>query len=295
MLTKIANFDPENRILSMGLKSSNSPDLSVIISTYNSEDYLEKVIWSYSCQQFKNFEIIVADDGSGPDTKELIDNLKPKINFNIHHVWHADRGFQKTEILNKAILAANSSYLVFSDGDCLARNDFLEVHMNYREKGYFLSGGYHKLPMEVSRQVTKEDILNQNCFDVNWLKSKGMPSSFKNFKLTKSKKLSNFLNFITPTTATWNGHNSSGWKDDILKVNGFDERMKYGGEDRELGERLMNLGIKTKQIRYSAICVHLDHPRGYVNQEDIDKNNAIRKITREEKKTYTDHGISNRH
>jgi hypothetical protein len=64
-----------------------------------------------------------------------------------------------------------------------------------------------------------------------------------------------------------------------LAVNGFDERMQYGGEDRELGERLFNYGIRSKQIRYSAICVHLDHARGYVNAEAIAKNKAIRQIT----------------
>ena len=83
-----------------------------------------------------------------------------------------------------------------------------------------------------------------------------------------------------------------GWTSDILKVNGFDERMQYGGQDRELGERLVNSGIKGKQIRYSAICVHLDHPRGYKTQESIDYNRSIRKNTRDTKSTYTKFGIN---
>ena len=74
------------------------------------------------------------------------------------------------------------------------------------------------------------------------------------------------LNVLTPTKASWNGHNASGFKADIVKVNGFDQRMQYGGQDRELGERLIHSGYKSKQLRYSAIVVHLDHKRGYKNQ-----------------------------
>ena len=99
------------------------------------------------------------------------------------------------------------------------------------------------------------------------------------------------LNFLTPTTPSWNGHNASGWKEDILAINGFDERMQYGGQDRELGERLVNYGVKSKQIRYSTVCLHLDHPRGYAIPESIKKNKNIRKETQVKLKKWTDFGI----
>jgi hypothetical protein len=147
------------------------------------------------------------------------------------------------------------------------------------------------LPMEISSQITKEDVALGNCFDLKWLKKQGLPSSFKNNKLTAKGLKKRLLNAITPTNASWNGHNASGWKEDILAINGFDERMQYGGQDRELGERLFNLGINSKQIRYSAVCVHLDHPRGYKNEVTIAKNKAIRKNTRDAKKAWTPYGI----
>ena len=77
-----------------------------------------------------------------------------------------------------------------------------------------------------------------------------------------------------------------------MAVNGFDERMQYGGQDRELGERLFNLGIKSKQIRYNAVVIHLDHPRGYKNEASIKKNKAIRKYTRDQKVVRTPYGIN---
>ena len=104
--------------------------------------------------------------------------------------------------------------------------------------------------------------------------------------------MASILNSVTPTKRTWNGHNSSCWKSDALRVNGFDERMRYGGEDVEFGYRLVNSGLVAKQIRYLAPCLHLDHPRGYVNEEDLCTNLAIRKSTLNDKVRFTNHGIN---
>jgi glycosyltransferase involved in cell wall biosynthesis len=266
-------------------------EISVIISTYNSPAWLEKVLWGYECQTFKNFEVVIADDGSGEPTRQLIERFKHESLLKIVHVWHEDRGFQKSEILNKATVAASGDYLVYSDGDCIPRRDFIEVHHQKAEPGYFLSGGYFMLPMDTSKAITKEDIANGNAFDVTWLRANGLPSTFKTMKLTSHGMKERFMNFITPTKPTWNGHNASGWKKDIVAVNGYNEQMQYGGQDRELGERLVNLGIRGKQIRYSAICIHLDHKRGYKTPESIRKNQNIRKETRQRKKVWTESGI----
>ena len=265
--------------------------ISVIMSTYNSVQWLEKVLWGFSIQTITDFEIIIADDGSKAETKEKIEALRKLITVPIIHVWHEDNGFQKSKILNKAIIAATGDYLIFTDGDCIPRKDFVATHLKYSQKGYFLSGGYFKLPMTISESITKEDIFNQNCFDVNWLKYNDIISSSKTIKFKASGFLASFLNFITPTKSSWNGHNSSGWKADLVAINGFNQEMQYGGQDRELGERLFNNGVKSKQIRYSAICVHLDHARCYVNQATWDKNFAIRKSTRKNKVIKAQIGI----
>jgi glycosyltransferase involved in cell wall biosynthesis len=265
--------------------------ISVVISTYNAVPWLEKTLWGYHNQAFKNFEIVIADDGSGPETKELLEAMTEIVSFPIIHVWQEDEGFQKSRILNKAILACNAEYIVMSDGDCIPRKDFLQVHQDNKEPGYFISGGYFKLPMDISEMINKEDVLSGVCFEKKWLKERGLKKSFKNNKLTKKKSKAKFLNKITTTNPTWNGHNASGWKKDILTVNGLDERMQYGGQDRELGERLMNLGIKGKQYRYSAICLHLDHKRGYKNEESISKNLAIRAEVKKNNITFTPFGV----
>ena len=262
------------------------------MSTYNAEEWLEKVIIGFAQQTFSNFEIVIADDGSQKSTKDLIDVMRLNTGLAIQHIWQEDEGFQKCRILNKAIIAANGDYLIFTDGDCIPRADFIENHLKFREKGFFLSGGYYKLPLKVSQKITKKDIESQNCFKISWLAANGLRRSTKNLKLITRGFISSFLNSVTPTNASWNGHNSSAWKTDLLAVNGFDEQMQYGGEDRELGERLFNLGLKSKQIRYNAICIHLDHDRGYVNEATWKKNAEIRKFTKENKVVRTAHGIA---
>ncbi|MDH7447008.1 glycosyltransferase family 2 protein [Aquimarina sp. 2201CG14-23] len=268
-----------------------SPEISVIISTYNQPAWLYKVLVGYECQSINNFEVIIADDGSNEETKKIISTFSKIAKFRLTHIWHEDQGFRKTVILNKAIKVANAKYLLFTDGDCIPRNDFVETHLRLREVGWFLSGGYFKLPKNISELISEKHIKSQSCFEANWLIEQGLKSSFKLNKLTSKGVKERFLNAVTPTKATWDGMNVSGWKKDILLVNGFDERMQYGGEDREIGERLFNLGIKAKQIRYSAICIHLYHERGYVQPEMITKNKAIRKVTKRDTVIRTPFGI----
>jgi glycosyltransferase involved in cell wall biosynthesis len=265
--------------------------VSVIISTYNNPAWLEKVIWGYECQTYKNFELIVADDGSSQPTFDLLERFKKTSRLPIIHVWHPDNGFQKSAILNKAIEASTTNYLIFSDGDCIPRNDFVNVHVTRATPGHFLSGGYFMLPLQTSYAITREHIITGDAFDIHWLYAHGLKKTYKALKLTSKGIQQEILNNITPTKATWNGHGASGWKTDIVAVNGFNEDMQYGGQDREFGERLMNSGIKGKQIRYSAIVVHLDHKRGYNTPESIAKNKRIRTETRKYGKVWTPSGI----
>jgi glycosyltransferase involved in cell wall biosynthesis len=265
--------------------------LSAIMSTYNQPAWLEKVIWGFAAQSHRDFELIVADDGSGDETRQTIDRLRTETGLTIRHVWHEDGGFRKCAILNRAIVEAQSDYLVFTDGDCIPRHDFLAQHARFAEPGYMLSGGAVRLPMQLSHVIKRDDILTGRAHHIAWLRSHGMPLSPKLFKLTAMPRLATLLDRITTTKPTWNGGNASTWKENLLRVNGLDERMEYGGEDRELGERLIHLGLHSKSLRYRAVCVHLDHARGYVREEALARNREIRRQTRHTHAVWTAHGI----
>lgn len=264
---------------------------SVVVSTYNQPAWLRKVLAGYAAQTTLDFELVVADDGSRDETREMLAALAPALPFRLEHVWHPDEGFRKCAILNRAIRAARSDYLVFSDGDCIPRADFVATHLARREPGRFLSGGYFKLPRAVSAAITEDDVASGRAFDPGWLAARGVPRDHKVWKLSARGAIAAALDALTPARASWNGHNASGWRRDLEHVNGFDERMQYGGEDRELGERLEHAGIRGKRVRYKAVVVHLDHDRGYVEPGMVMRNRAIRAETKRRRATWTEHGL----
>ena len=268
----------------------NEGSIGVIISTYNNPRWLEKTLWGYLYQTHKPDEILIADDGSGEDTFRVIESFKDKLP--IKHLWHEDQGFRKTRILNIALLEAKSDYLIFTDQDCIPRRDFVEVHRLHAKEGQFLSGGYFRLPLGISVSLGKDDISTGRAFSLAWLRNKGLPLSIKCMKLTRFPFDANSMNKITTARSTWNGMNASGWREDLLAVNGFNEEMRYEGEDRELGIRMNNYGIKSRQIRYSAIVLHLDHKRPYKNQEDWDKNLRIIQETKKTRRIKTPFGLN---
>jgi glycosyltransferase involved in cell wall biosynthesis len=276
-----------------GATAGNTPTrVTVVVSTYNQPRWLAHVLCGYAQQDFSNMDIVIADDGSGPETGRAIEEARAQSGVNIEHVWHEDKGFRKCAILNRAIVHSPSPYLIFTDGDCIPRRDFVSTHVSRARHGHFLSGGYFKLPLGLSRAITTGDIVSGRVFSPLWLKSRGVPGGLKLLKLSARGTGAAILEMLTPTKATWNGHNSSGWKTDIVAANGFDERMEYGGEDRELGERMMNAGVKPLQIRYSAVCVHLDHARAYRNDAALARNMAIRQYTARTRATRTEFGIT---
>ncbi|MGD8240334.1 MAG: glycosyltransferase family 2 protein [Armatimonadota bacterium] len=264
---------------------------SVLVSTYNSPEWLEKALWGYSSQTYADFEVVIADDGSTDETRELVERMRGETELAIRHVWHEDQGYRRQTILNRALEAAEGSYVICTDGDCIPRRDFVQAHCERARRGCFLSGGYCKLPMDLSRAIGKDDILSGRCFDPAWLARRGLQGRSELRKLRAGGIRAWLLNALTTTQATWNNCNSSGWMADLVAVNGFDERMQYGGADRELGERLVRHGIRPMHIRYDAIVVHLDHARGYADPESREKNRAIRRENAEEGVTVTEYGI----
>ena len=267
-------------------------DVTVIFSTYRQPQWLEKTLCGFAHQTHREFEVIVADDGSGDDTAEAIRNARRGSGLEIGHVHQEDRGFRKCRILNKAVAVARGEYLIFTDGDCIPQPEFVARHVELAEPRRFLSGGLLRLPLGLSHNIRPADIAAGRCFSASWLRGRGMPLTYKLLKLTAGTGFGAVLDRISPATAGWNGHNASGWKADILAANGFDERMGYGGEDRELGERLENAGIRGKRIRHRVTCLHLDHPRGYVDARVRAANLAIRRDTRRTRRTRTAHGIA---
>jgi glycosyltransferase involved in cell wall biosynthesis len=266
--------------------------VAVIITTYNQPAWLQKVLWGYSGQSTSAFDIVIADDGSGAETRLVIEQARAEFGDRLSHVWQEDRGFRKCEILNRAIVSSSADYLIFTDGDCIPGRQFVQRHIELAEPAHFLSGGVVWLERELSEAISRDDVLQGRVEDVRWLKQRGWRGGRRRLRLVRHQGLAALLDALTPTGATFNGHNASVWRDALIAVNGFDAEMGYGGLDRALGERLRNFGLQGKQVRHRAVCFHLDHDRPYRKPEVLRRNREIRNRIRSSRETRAHCGIA---
>ncbi|MBZ0201141.1 MAG: glycosyltransferase [Ignavibacteriaceae bacterium] len=237
------------------------PDVSVIISFYNKIDYLKLLLAGFERQSFRSFEIIIGDDGSKEDVTEEIEKLTTKLSFPLKHLWQEDKGFRKNKMLNKTITAAAAPYLIFIDGDCVPHKEFVKEHTNAAQGGFCLTGRRVNLSSKITADLSEKNVsegflekslslipdgLFGNSYDVE-----------KGFYF-KSNILRNYFNKKKRGLL---GCNFSIHKEEILKINGFDERYEAPsiGEDTDIQFRLELNGVKIKSLNNIAVQYHLYH------------------------------------
>lgn len=258
--------------------------VSIMVSTYNWPEALERCIQTILSQTRLPDEILIADDGSKEETKLLIEKLKIQSSVPIVHIWHPDEGFRLSVIRNKAIEAAKSEYIIQIDGDILLDPHFISDHLSLVEKNHFLCGSR----VWVDQNQSKELLEQKGSIKVDRSK---FPMSFILNSL-RSKVLSKFLadRYKKNQPAILRGCNMSFWKEDLLAVNGYNESIQgWGSEDSEMAFRLMNKGVKKRFLKFAAVAYHLYHKEN--NKDNLSKNDQILKSTIDEKKIWTDYGI----
>jgi len=266
-------------------------EVSVILSTCDDLASLEKVVWGYFKQSFQDFELIVADDGLGPDPSVCLPRLQRDTALKIRHLRDESSGGCKCAVLNSAIEQAAGSYLVFSEDRCIPRWDFLEVHVRLARPRRFLSGSSTPLPALLSRQIAREDVIAGRATDAPWLAQRGLGKESGVGALAWGPRWAGLLDtFFTPSVA-WNSANASCWKSDLLDVNGFDERIECGTLDRELGDRLHNAGVRGKQVRHRAVCVRLYCASQVLPRQTLERNLTLSSEIRRTRSTWTPFGI----
>jgi glycosyltransferase involved in cell wall biosynthesis len=264
--------------------------IAVILSTYNWPRALELSLWGYAVQTYRSFQVVVADDGSGPETAETIERMRRETGLEIVHVWHEDRGFRKSEILNRAILATDCEYLIFSDGDTIPHRDLVERHRSFAEPGRYLAGGYVKLTAAVSERIGVEEVRSGRAVSLRWLWAQGLRPGRRALRFVP-QRWGALLDRITTTPPNWHGNNASTWREHLIAVNGFDMEMGYGGQDAALGDRLRNLGIQPKRIRHRVPAVHLYHERPWQDLEGMRRIGEMRRQIRATGDCWTPSGI----
>jgi glycosyltransferase involved in cell wall biosynthesis len=272
--------------------SMSDPAVTVILSTYNNMAALVRSLHGYEVQTRSDFEIVLADDGTSPDQLALLEDYLSGSPLKVRLVWHEDRGYRRSTALNRGIAAARTPLLILSDADIIPRMDFIESHLALSEPGSFVGGGSHlDLPDELVQQLSPEEILTNRCFEVEWLKAKGVLNRKLQDRLGTPPWLVPVKDFFTPRRNAFNGSNTSFWKEDAIRVNGFDEDWGYGGQDRDFGCRLMNAGVKCSRRRYSLVCIHQTHPRPYRDPEAVAANKARLRSRCRSKLTWVEKGL----
>jgi glycosyltransferase involved in cell wall biosynthesis len=233
------------------------PAVSLVVAVYQREDFLEKVLASLTNQTYLDFEVAIADDGSGPDIAEVISRYASQFSYPIRHVWHEDDGFRKTIIVNEAVKQSVGDYLVFIDGDCVLHHRFLERHFKRRRPNQVLSGRRVMFDSALTERVTTEDIRSRRVERLSyWWSHAGRIDRWNGFYLPFIHQLRNLGRGDYEIV----GSNFSVHKTDFFRVNGYDERIIGRGlEDNNLCRRFVNSGIAVRTITREALQYHLFH------------------------------------
>ena len=234
----------------------------MIIAVYNAVREMELALAGYSQQSAQDFEIIVADDGSGPEMAAMIETFSRDFHFPIKYLHQPDEGFRKCRILNQAIRASLGNYLIFADGDCIPHSHFVEAHLENSRPGTVLCGRRVNLCRQFSQGLTVNDVLSgrleRGALGLAWDRLMGRITHWEEGLIIKSQALRNGIRRSDPVLF---GCNFSLEKSLMERINGFNEDfVEYGAEDTELQHRLHLAGAQIRWVRNQAIQYHLFHP-----------------------------------
>ncbi len=252
------------------------------MAVYNQPQYLELVLWGFSRQTFKNFEVVISDDGSNNSIKTMLENLKPQLPYEVSYTWQNDLGIRKTKALNEGIKIAKGDYLIFTDPDCVPHKDFVLEHIKNQQKGRYLIGRRVKWGKRFTSMMTKDKILDGYHERLSlgllfYILIGDIKHAIKGLKIN-SNLLHRLIDYGKVRYLF--GSNFSIFKEDILKVNGWNEEfagaLKY--EDVELDSRLKKFGFSPISVKYKALTYHLYHPSRHTETlkekfEEVERSN----------------------
>ncbi|MBL0742126.1 glycosyltransferase family 2 protein [Chryseolinea lacunae] len=247
------------------LVHSIAGEVSLVITTYNRKDALELVLLSIQNQSVLPTEVIVADDGSRHDTRDLVEAYAKTFPVPLHHCWHEDDGFRLSAIRNRAIARARCAYIVMIDGDIILHKHFIRSHKKHARKGVFLQG---------SRVLLQEAVTQKALHDKNIAFSFFTPGVKNRMNALYLPALSGLVSYLNKDLFAIRGANLSFWRDDIVRVNGFNEDfVGWGREDNEFMVRMQNNNIQCWKMKLEGFGFHLYHPEN--SRTMLPQNQAI--------------------
>ncbi|MEM8679766.1 MAG: glycosyltransferase [Planctomycetota bacterium] len=246
---------------------------TVIISTYKNPVALRRCLLGFAVQTRTDFDVFVIDDGSGPETKDVLED--PQLcSLNMRYLWHADKGFRKNLLLNRAIALCESDYLIFCDGDCIPRDDFVANHLRFARPQHYVSGTRVEVPETTHRHFSDHDICSGRVFDPDYLCRQDRCLSRFRWRMGRHPWQMKVGDLLTTRFFVFHGSNAGAWREDLLRINGFDEQLTWGSDDRDVGARLKNVGVGSVFKKFSLVQLHLGHGRGWADPVRSAQNRA---------------------
>ncbi len=247
--------------------------IAVVVTTYNRPDALAAVLVGYAAQADRDFELLIADDGSTTDTRNIVESFRDRCGVPMEHIWHEDLGFRAAAIRNRAVARTCADYIVFTDGDCVPPYDFVRAHRRLAERGRFVAGNRVLLSESFTRQVLDERRPIHAWHGWQWALARLRGEVNRWLPLLR---LSSEAAFRHADPQRWDGVktcNLGVWRDDLVRVNGLDERYEgWGLEDSDLVIRLLHAGVTHKNGRFHAPLFHLWHREN--DRSRLDRNRS---------------------
>lgn len=267
---------------------------SLIIAFYNNLHWLKMIFTALERQTCRDFEVIVADDGSKPEIVEELASLIEASTLSVRHIWHEDEGWRKNIMLNKAVKAAASDYLIFIDGDCIPHHCFIAEHLRHRAEGCIVAGRRVELPKKESDSITEADV-RRRFFEYRMtfralLASVRHEVKYAELGIHLRGRMHGMVRRKMRHRSVI-GCNFSLYRKDLEKINGFDERYRQPmiGEDTDVEWRLARIGIRPNVIKNQCIVYHKNHAR-LIPSDDSGKR--LFEKTNQQQAYWTDYGLS---
>jgi GT2 family glycosyltransferase len=264
-------------------------DAAVVISTYNRTKALDLVLQGLSRQKVQARQIVVGDDGSTDETRDVIASWRSR-GLPVEHCWHEDRGYRKSVIMNQAMRAVNQPLCIFTDGDCVPLEGFVRDHLRYAEVGYILAGPRMLASAALTQRLEsgEESCLGRNIF---WWLGQRMRGNI-NRLLPLIHLPDGAWRKSSPTKWEWvRGCNFSVETKHVWRVGGFEENLfGWGPDDSDIAVRMINAGVRVKSLRFAAPVLHLWHQEE--SRVTLEQNLAYLHAALAEKRTRASSGFS---
>ena len=265
------------------------PSLALVITTHERPDALAAVLESVERQRDSPDVVVVADDGSGPETRELIDAFKRRSGIVVRHVWQEHRGFRVARLRNLAIAAltpVDPDYLLFVDGDMLLHREFVADHRRFARPGWFTQGVRVLADAALTRTLLAHPATRLSPA------SPGV-GGLRRAYLLHSPAAAAATRLVGNALVAIKSCNLAAWRDDLVRVNGFDEAFEgWGPEDKDLALRLRHSGIRRQTLLFGGIAVHLHHAAA--SRDALAANLARLEATRRTRRFRCENGLDSR-